>query len=212
MPINTKIEGSPESIRAAARWLRGTLSSGVHDAVTQVYKARDNAERTWQGDAASAFRDKMHSGGRKADDLAAIADRAGQSFELYADDLHTAQAGMTRARDIARGAGLQMSGDVILEPGPAPAAPQALPTDGSASPQAVRAHNDAVVAQQAHAQQVDAYNQAAEEANRARAFWTRARRSGRTSGTTSGPNGRCRSPTSSTVASPPGWPPSTPAS
>ena len=168
MPINTKIEGNPESIRAAARWLRGDLSSGVYDCVTQIYQTRDNAEWTWQGQAASGFRDKMSSGGKKADELAADADRAGQSIEVFADDLQTAQAGMARAREIASAAGLQISGDEIAEPGPAPTAPQALPTDGSASPDAVRAHNDAVASQHAHALKVEAYNQAAEEANRSR--------------------------------------------
>ncbi|MGH3972991.1 MAG: hypothetical protein ACRDS9_06670 [Pseudonocardiaceae bacterium] len=168
MPINTKIEGNPESIRAAARWLRGDLSSGVHDCVTQIYHTRDNAEWAWQGEAASGFRNKMSSGGKKADELAADTDRAGQSIEAFADDLQTAQAGMTRAREIASAAGLQISGDEIAEPGPAPTTPQALPTDGSASPDAVRAHHDAVASQHAHALKVEAYNQAAEEANRSR--------------------------------------------
>lgn len=75
---------------------------------------------------------------------------------------------MTRAREIASAAGLQINGDEIAEPGPAPTAPQALPTDGSASPDAVRAYNDAVASQNSHVLKVEAYNQAAEEANRSR--------------------------------------------
>lgn len=168
MTINIKIEGDPESIRAAGRWLRSNLSSGVHDCVTQIYQIRDNSEWTWHGEAGSEFRNKMSTGGRKADELAADADRAGRSVEVFADDLQTAQAGMARAREIASSAGLQINGDEIVEPRPAPTAPQALPPGGSASPAAVQAHNDAVTAQHAHALKVQAYNQAAEEANRSR--------------------------------------------
>lgn len=168
MPINTRIEGDPESIRAAARWLRGNLSSSVHDCVTQIYKTRDNAEWSWQGEAGSGFRSKMSTGGKKGDELVADADLAGRSLEMFADDLQTAQVGMARAREIAGTAGLQINGDEILEPVPAPTAPQALSTDGSASPETVTAYNNAVTAQQAHALKAQAYNQAAEEANRSR--------------------------------------------
>ncbi len=166
MPINTKIEGDPESIRATARWLRNNLASGVHDCVTQIYQTRDNAEWSWQGEAGSGFRSKMSTGGKKADELVVDADRAGRSFEMFADDLQTAQVGMARAREIAGTAGLQINGDEILEPAPAPTAPQVLPADGSASLDAVTAYNNAVAAQQAHALKVSAYNQAAEEADR----------------------------------------------
>lgn len=179
MTINIKIEGDPESIRSTGRWLRNNLSSGVHDCVTQIYKTRDNSEWTWQGEAGSEFRNKMNTGGKKADELALDADRAGRSVEVFADDLQTAQAGMARAREIASSAGLQINGDEIAEPGPAPTAPQALPLDGSASPDAVRAYNDAVTAQQAHALKVQAYNQAAEEANRARGIVDGAKEIGR---------------------------------
>ena len=178
MPINTKIDGDPESIRAAGRWLRATLSSGVEDCAGDVYKARDESESGWRGQAGPAFRTKMTSGGKKADELARDADRAGQSFQTFADELQTAQAGMVRARQIASGAGLQVKGDEILEPGAGPVL-QALPSDGSAAPEAVRAYNEGVVAQQAHARRVQAYNEAAAEASRSRSIEDAAKAVGR---------------------------------
>ncbi len=180
MPINTKIEGDPESIRSAAGWLRGTLSAGVHDTVNQVYHARSNSETMWEGQAGEAFRARMTSGGGKADELSTSATDAAQSFDTYAADLQTAQVGMGRAREIAHTGGLRVTADEIMEPGPAPTAPAALPTDGSTTPQMVQAYNDAGTEQNNHAQKVAAYTAASEEANRARGIGDNARNVGRT--------------------------------
>jgi uncharacterized protein YukE len=163
MPINTRIDGDPESIRAAAQWLRSTLSTAVHDCVTKVYGVRGNSETAWEGAAADAFRAKMASGGQKADYLAEESDRAGRSFDCYADDLHTAIVGRDRALQIAREGGLEIVDEQILDPGPAPTTPQALPSDGSATPQMVQAHNDAMKAQQIHSLKVAAYAEADEQ-------------------------------------------------
>src|ERR1700741_4827613 len=158
MTIDTKIDGDPESIRGAARWMRGTLSTGVHDCTTQIYAARTNSEAEWTGEAGDRFRAKMTSGGGKADTLSADADRAGQSMEVFADDLQTARTRMGRAREIAAGGGLTLPDPQILDPGPAPAAPGTLAAD--ASPEEATAHQSAVNAQNAHARQVVAYNEA----------------------------------------------------
>ena len=180
MPIDTKIEGSPEDIRSMAGWLRDALAASVHDTVTQVYHARGNSETMWEGQAGDAFRARMTSGGAKADELSTSATSAAQSFETYAADLHTAQVGMGRAREIAHSGGLTVTTDEIVEPGPAPTAPAALPTDGSVTSQMVQAHNDAVTAQNIHAHKVAAYTAALDEANRARGIVDNAGNVGRT--------------------------------
>lgn len=74
---------------------------------------------------------------------------------------------MQRARDIAVQSGLQVADTEIFDPGPEPDIPQALPTDGSASPDMVQAHDQAVAAQQDYQRKVTAFNQAKEEADRA---------------------------------------------
>ncbi|MGH3907488.1 MAG: hypothetical protein ACRDTE_25420 [Pseudonocardiaceae bacterium] len=168
MPIDTRIDGDPESVRAVSQWLRSTMSAAVHDCVTQIYTVRGASETTWEGAAADAFRTRMTSGGQKADNLAGESVRVGQSFDRYADDLHTAIAGRDRALQIAHDGGLDVVAGQILDPGPAPTAPQALPSDGSATPQMVHAYDDAVQAQQIHYHKAAAYAAAGEQMTHSR--------------------------------------------
>ncbi|WP_199433561.1 hypothetical protein [Qaidamihabitans albus] len=175
MPIDTEIKGSPASIRQAADWFRSTLGSGIHDCVSQIYAARGNSEAEWSGPAGAAFRAKMTSGGHKGNTLGESAEEAGRSFDTYADDLHTAQEHMRRAREIAAEGGLEVTATQIMDPPPAPPAPSNLPGDGSATPEQVAAHNDAVTAQETHAAQVNAYNEARTEADLGRRLWESAK-------------------------------------
>src|SRR6266508_1933242 len=174
MPIDTKIDGNPESIRSAARWMRATLSVGIYDCTTQIYAARTRSEAEWVGAAGDRFRDRMTGGGRKADDLAADVEAAGLSFETFADDLQTAQIRMGRARQIAADGGLVLTDTQILDPGPAPADPGRLAPD--ASPEETAAHQSAAYALSAHACQVAAYVDAQIEASSARAGYEFAKR------------------------------------
>lgn len=160
MPINVRIEGNPESIRAAARWLTSNLHPALYDCANQIYRGRTNAEAGWQGEASAGFQAKMTSGGRGVDTIADDAVHLGRFFDQYADDLHTAQAGMQRARDIAVEGGLQVTDTDILDPGPVPVTLQALATDGQASP-------DTEAGQQDYQRKVMAFSQAKEEADRA---------------------------------------------
>lgn len=118
--------------------------------------------------AADAFRAKMTSGGQQADGLAEESDRAGQPFDSYADDLHTAIAGRDRALRTAREGGLDVVDEQILDPGPAPTAPQALPTNGPVTPQLVHAYHEAAPARQIHHSKVAAYAAADEEMTHSR--------------------------------------------
>ncbi|RZS37043.1 hypothetical protein EV193_106279 [Herbihabitans rhizosphaerae] len=152
------------------------LAKGVHDAGTQMHKARVESERTWDGAAGERFRSMMSGGARRVDEVATDTAKMGQSFHRVADDLHTSQAGMARARQIARDGGLEINGTQILEPGSAPTAPQSLPADGTATPQQAKAHADAVAAQQIHARKVEAFNAAKEEASTAGKVWDGAKR------------------------------------
>jgi hypothetical protein len=165
VPINTRIAGSPTSIRSTATWLRSRLQTGVHDCGSQVYKARTDAEGGWLGDASSGFQTKMGGGGKVIDGLHSDVGTLSQSFDQYADGLHTAQAGMQRAKDIALQGGLTINGDTIEDPGSAPTAPQSLPTDGSTTPQQVQQYNSAMQAVQDHQLKIVAFSQAKEQAD-----------------------------------------------
>ena len=167
MPINTKIEGSPDSVRQAAAWLKSSLSAGVHDATTQVHQARTNSEAGWSGAASEAFRGRMTTVAQGGDDLAGDAATTGTKFDSYADSMQTAQAGMQRAKQIALQGGLTVNGDVIEDPGAAPTVPQSLPADGSATPQQVQGFNEGQQAVADHQRKVQAFGQAQQEADRA---------------------------------------------
>lgn len=69
---------------------------------------------------------------------------------------------MRCARDIAVQGGLRVTDTEILDPGPAPGAPQALSPDSSASPDMVHAHDQAVAAQQDYQPKATAFNQTKE--------------------------------------------------
>ncbi|MGK5684860.1 hypothetical protein [Actinoplanes sp. URMC 104] len=166
--IETRLDGDPASIRANADWLKAQLAARLDRSVTDMFAARDDAGSGWRGDAGPGFAGRMDAAGRKGDTLRADIETTAQGFHRYADDLTTAQAGMERARAIAREGGLQLAGTTILDPGPAPAV-VALPTGGPPTPEMVTAHNDSVTAFNAHRAKADAYVLAKQEADRSNA-------------------------------------------
>jgi uncharacterized protein YukE len=163
MPIDTKIEGDPASIRTSADWLNKSLATAVDQTVTDVFAVRDQAERAWQGDAGPNFHGKMDKGGRNANDLVTHAQSAGTAFNAYADDLTTAQAAMDRSRQIARDGGLELDADTILDPGAGPALP-AEPASTATADQ-VTTYNTQVTAYNDHQAKVNTYAQAEAQAN-----------------------------------------------
>lgn len=175
MPIDTKIDGSPANIRGTASWLRTNLQTAVHDCGTQVYRARADAEGGWQGEASAGFQNRMNAGGHGIDGLHADIGTLSRSFDQYADGLQTAQAGMQRARNIARAAGLTVAGDTIENPGPAPAIPPP-PANGQVTRPQLDQYQSAVQAAEIHHAKVLAFNEAQGEATRTRGILDDARR------------------------------------
>lgn len=171
MPIDTKINGQPESIATAASWIRDSLANAITEAVNQIYSARNDADSGWRGEASEEFRGKMTSAARKGDEFAESAGKMGQTFDDVAADLRTAQREMERIRTDASSAGLQVDGHTIQDPGPAPPPAGPAPTGEAATPDAVAAHDQAGQAQDAHAKKVAAYKQAETDAEDARAKW-----------------------------------------
>lgn len=159
MPLNTEAKGDPHSLRATAGWL--TARSGdTHDTGAQVYGARGDSESAWRGNAAEGFRTTMTKAGQKIDQLGGDLDSTSGALRTHADDLDTVKSRMEQAREIARGGGLTVSGNMIEEPGPAPVAPTPLPTDKPATPEQQATHSAATQAQSAYAAKVKAYQEA----------------------------------------------------
>ncbi|MUM19942.1 hypothetical protein FZI91_00125 [Mycobacterium sp. CBMA271] len=168
MPIDTKVEGSPDGVRSTAAWLRNTLGGQISNATDKIVDARNTADAGWHGDSGDAFVKRMTSGSTKADGLETAAADSARAFDNYAAEIQRTQSDMQRVRDDATAAGLTVDGSVIQEPGPAPPAPGTPPSGDAATPQAVAAYNDAVAASDHHAKLVTAYNTAMTNADAAR--------------------------------------------
>ncbi|GAA1249604.1 hypothetical protein GCM10009676_40100 [Prauserella halophila] len=167
MSIDTEIKADAASIRSVAQWLQGR-SQNVHTAGTQVYGARGDSEATWTGEASDGFRSTMTKFGGQIDGLSTDLSRTSSRLDSHADDIHTAKSRMLQALEIARNGGLTISGNIIQEPGPAPADPASLPTDKKPSPRQQQIHDQATQAQAAHEKQVKAYVEAERTATPAR--------------------------------------------
>ncbi len=167
MPLNLKVDGEPESIRASAQWL-STVEGKIHTAGTQAHQVRSESETVWPSEAGESFRGGMSQLAPKVDDVAT--DHADMCRELnrHADELSTAKKRLADARDHAVQAGLQIHGDEILEPGPEPISPAPLPSDKPATPEQEKAHAAGTQAQSAFAQKVRAYQECSQTVDDAR--------------------------------------------
>ncbi|TWF92572.1 hypothetical protein [Saccharopolyspora dendranthemae] len=168
MPIDTRIEGNPESVRGISDWLRSTLQRGVAQTTNRIYDARNSANSGWQGPAGDAFSGKMGTAAEKTEQFSTAIRSSAEGFDRYAADLRRAQDDMRGIRERAAGAGLTVTGDVIEDPGPAPATPGTAPSGAAGTPEAVSAHESAAKAAADHASKVAAYEQAQKDADGAR--------------------------------------------
>lgn len=121
--MDTRVDGDPASVTAAATWLRGTLAVKVAEATEETQSARQSARYVWEGDSASSYQAFTR-------DLVDISDRheervrrAADSLEDYAAQLALLESAMIDIRSRARGGGLVVEGTVIHPPPPAPFGP-----------------------------------------------------------------------------------------
>lgn len=162
MPVDTRLDGSPEQVHATARWLLDQLAFEVGAGATAMTTAGVDATQGWQGAAGDAFRGRMSREAATAGELRAeITNKAARMTDL-ANQLAQAQQHMANARAIAVDGGLPVDGYLIGDPGGAPPVPH-----GTAPPEVLAAHTDAVAL---HQRQVDAYAQAEGEAGKATAL------------------------------------------
>lgn len=121
--IDTRVDGDPESVIAAATWLRDTLAVKVGEAAEDAQSARRSARSAWEGESASSYQAFTR-------DLVDITDRhevrvrrAAASLEDYAAQLALVESAMIDIRFRARGGGLVVEGTVIHPPPPVPFGP-----------------------------------------------------------------------------------------
>lgn len=124
--IETKLEGDPAAVRAAATWVSDTLRAKVGEAGERGTSARQRAGRDWEGAAAEAYRDVASQVIDAGDEQEEHLGRVAEKFRTYAVKLTHAQEHMADRRAEATEGGLTLAGTVIQTP-PEPQRPADLP-------------------------------------------------------------------------------------
>lgn len=164
--IETKIEGSPASVRSAATWVQDTLWEKIADASEHGVSARQRAGRDWEGSAAEAYREVANRVIRAGDEQEKFLGRVAEKLRTYAVKLTHAQDRMVDRRSEAAEGGLTVVGTVIQTP-PEPQRPADLPVGSSEEERAAwDVANDRF--EEAN-EKVELYNRLLEEAEQERA-------------------------------------------
>jgi uncharacterized protein YukE len=164
VPLNTKVDGDPGSIRLTAGWLQ-KMSKRLDDSARLAHQAGTSSEGTWEGPTAEAFRSTVAGVKPRITAVADGYDHLRGSLDAHADSLSSVQKDMARAKQIARDGGLTVAGDTIYEP-TAPPTPQPLGKHPSNTEK--QAHKDAKAAVDTYNRQMKAYKEAAEIVRAAR--------------------------------------------
>jgi hypothetical protein len=170
--LQTRIAGSPESIRGVATWLSGSFSTASTTLSDDVRGQRAQSTTAWVGDAGDGQRRRLTTLADSADAVSGIATGTAGDLETLASALQTAQSEMERARSVALAGGLAVTGTLVQAPGPAPASVPPLPAD--ATPAEVAAHDQGTAAVTEHNAQVTAWNTTVGIAEGAQTGWAEA--------------------------------------
>lgn len=171
--LDTRVDGTPESIRAVGRWLKDSFGTQADELATSVFRARSDAAGAWEGPASTAFGDRAKVLADAADaarDSGVVAER---EVERLAAALGRALDDMATVRTTAGAAGLTVLGTVVSDPGgrltvtgssPAPDAP----------PQEKEQHERTVQRVATRNAKVDAFETACSEAEAVFDTWATA--------------------------------------
>lgn len=171
MGIETRIEGSPASIRSTSTWLRGTLKSSTSTFADSAFLQRSRSESAWNDPAGDAFRTRVNAVAKAADTTSTEAGTVATNLDVLAKALEDAQTQMASALSIARAGGLTIDGTVIESPGAAPPDTGPAPTGADATTAAIDAYDGRVAAMNAHNAKVTAWNKASAIATQAEGDW-----------------------------------------
>ncbi|KAA9152405.1 hypothetical protein FPZ12_036960 [Amycolatopsis acidicola] len=133
MSLDIRVEADPASMRATVAWLR-SAGTAVDGAANQSVSARTSSLDGWDGDASDTFRHTMGNLTPKIDALRDGFGGAANAIEGHANDIDTVKARMQQARDLAAAAGLEITDQVINDPGPAPPQPVPVPHNTAETP------------------------------------------------------------------------------
>ncbi len=114
--LDTKVEGSPAAVTAAATWLRDTLAKKVADAGDQQQDARNDARGSWEGETASSYQNVAGDVLKANDKHEERVKRAATALDDYAYQLKDLESDMRSIRTRATKGGLTVNGTVISMP------------------------------------------------------------------------------------------------
>src|SRR6478735_8504745 len=115
MPLETRLDGTPGAIRAAASYLRSDLGHRADHLSTVTYQQRSAMASSWEGAAGEAFGTRASALAGAADRLAAQARADATVLDELAAALRQAQDGLESVRTAAAAAGLGVHGTVVME-------------------------------------------------------------------------------------------------
>lgn len=123
MSLDTKVEGSPAAVTAAATWLRDTLASKLEKSGDEQQDARNYAQGAWEGETYSSYRNVSGDIMRANDKHEERVKRAATALDDYAAKLKRLESDMSAIRTRASDGGLTVTGTVISAPAAAPTTP-----------------------------------------------------------------------------------------
>ncbi|WP_104108264.1 hypothetical protein [Nocardioides sp. 616] len=153
--IETKIQGSTKSVDSAATWLRDSLKKQVDDASEDVVKAKQKAERHWEGQSGTAYVGYVKDIINVTDAHVERIETAASKLDSYSARLKSAKERMKTLRDEARDGGLTVAGTVIETP---PDAVAPTPPAADASDEENNAFKTDMGTFQAKVDKIELYN------------------------------------------------------
>lgn len=170
--LETRVDGSPASIRAAAAWLLDSLAAGASTLDEDVYQQYRGVGAAWEGDGADLLRGRLSTLANGGGTLAQVATTMAHELEALAAALDLTLGDMTDARARAAAGGLGVAGTVIQGPGQPP--PDVPPLPASASSGEAQAHGQALAAIAAWNARCDLWNTLVEIVEAGHQRWTTA--------------------------------------
>ncbi len=158
--IETRVDGSPSSVNAAATWLRESARKALADAGDDLVSARSHAMSGFEGLAGDVYVDYDKTILTQVDTHANRVSDAAFVFEAYAARLRHMQDRMEAFRGAAAAGGLAVTGTVIHSPPDAIAPP---PIYGPVTDEQRAAYDRGVDAYNVAAGKVALYNQLAND-------------------------------------------------
>ncbi|WP_282946800.1 hypothetical protein [Cellulomonas endometrii] len=167
--METRIEGSPASIREVAAWLLDTVSAAGADLDDDVYQQYRRVPEIWDGEGAEGMRGRLSTLAGGGSTVSSAASATGRELESLASALELSQADMETVRERAASGGLRVVGTVVHGPGDPPPDVAALPVDATAAQ--AQAYQQGVAAIQAYDALVAVWQEITELAASAQERW-----------------------------------------